>query len=83
MKIDPKHDYKKPLYAIGAAALIGASAILGAACTDPLAYGGETETLVTRENESCKPDADKETVLVGEMTIETDIELAGDVAEET
>jgi hypothetical protein len=32
MKIDPKHDYKKPLYAIGMAALIGTTAILGTAC---------------------------------------------------
>ena len=31
MKIDPKRDYKKPLYAIGAAALIGVT-MLGTAC---------------------------------------------------
>ena len=32
MKIDPKHDYKKPLYAIGVATLIGATALFGTAC---------------------------------------------------
>lgn len=32
MKINPEHNYKKPLYAIGIAAAIGATAILGTAC---------------------------------------------------
>ena len=31
MKIDPKHDYKKPLYAAGIATLIGATALFGTA----------------------------------------------------
>ncbi|SMC34348.1 hypothetical protein SAMN06296952_0505 [Oscillospiraceae bacterium] len=32
MNIDPKKDYKKPLYAIGMAAVIGSTAILGTGC---------------------------------------------------
>lgn len=52
MKIEPKKDYKKPLYAIGVAAVIGATALLGTACTDdPIQYGGETETMATKESE--------------------------------
>ncbi|MBR3340578.1 MAG: hypothetical protein IKG30_03065 [Clostridiales bacterium] len=48
MKIDPKHDYKKPLYAIGLAALIGTTAILGTACGPQLA--GAAEPLETTED---------------------------------
>lgn len=36
MKIDPKRDYKKPLYAIGAAALIGMT-MLGTSCGPQIA----------------------------------------------
>ena len=52
MNIEPKKDYKKPLYIACVAAVIGATAVIGAGCTDdPLAYGGETETMATKESE--------------------------------
>lgn len=41
MKIDPKRDYKKPLYAIGAAALIGVT-MLGTACGPQISGGLQT-----------------------------------------
>ena len=34
MKIEPKKDHKKPLYALGMAALLGTAALLGG-CGDP------------------------------------------------
>ena len=53
MKIDPKHDYKKPLYAAGIATLIGATALFGTACGPQIA-GGLTiaETEVQLEGEA-------------------------------
>ena len=36
MKIDPKKDYKKPLYAIALAAAIAASSIAVTSCENPL-----------------------------------------------
>lgn len=41
MKIDPKRDYKKPLYAIGAATLIGVT-MLGTACGPQISGGLQT-----------------------------------------
>ena len=43
MKIDPKHDYKKPLYAVGVAALVGSTAVFGTGC-GPAIMGGMTTT---------------------------------------
>lgn len=64
MKIDPKHDYKKPLYAAGLATLIGATALFGTACgpqiaggisigetTTEVQLGGDTQTVETEEVE--------------------------------
>ena len=64
MKIDPKKDYKKPLYAVGVATLIGATALFGTACgpqiaggmtiaesTTEVQLGGEAETVETEEVE--------------------------------
>ena len=72
MKIDPKHDYRKPLYAAGVAALVGATAMFGTAC-DPPRTAGDTTTSETSDVE-----------LDGEVAIETDeVELAGEETIET
>ncbi len=70
MKIDPKHDYKKPLYAAGIATLIGATALFGTACGPQIA-GGLTiaETEVQLEGEA-QPVETEEVVLMGETTID-------------
>ncbi|MBR3279782.1 MAG: hypothetical protein IKG01_12905 [Lachnospiraceae bacterium] len=79
MKIDPKHDYKKPIYAIGMAALIGTTAILGTACGPQLA--GAAEPLETTEDvqlegevpeitvDGTDPDDGSDLVLDGEADI--------------
>ena len=64
MKIDPKKDYMKPLYAAGLATLIGATAVFGTACgpqiaggisigetTTEVQLGGDTQTVETEEVE--------------------------------
>ena len=61
MKIDPKHDYKKPLYAIGVATLIGATALFGTAC------GPKDSTGRTKSNIDSKP-SESEIELAGEET---------------
>ena len=70
MKIDPKHDYKKPLYAAGIATLIGATALFGTACGPQIA-GGMTiaETEVQLEGEAQTVETE-EVVLMGETTID-------------
>ncbi|MCR4729753.1 MAG: hypothetical protein K5881_02365 [Saccharofermentans sp.] len=70
MKIDPKHDYKKPLYAAGLATLIGATAVFGTACGPQIA-GGMTiaETEVQLEGEAQTVETE-EVVLMGETTID-------------
>ena len=74
MKIDPKHDYKKPLYAIGVATLIGATALFGTAC------GSNENTGRTKSNRDTKPEG-TEVRLAGEETIDPgNVELDGDVA---
>ena len=74
MKIDPKHDYKKPLYAIGVATLIGATALFGTAC------GSNENTGRTKSNRDTKPEG-TEVRLAGEETIDPGyVELDGDVA---
>ena len=42
MKIEPRHDYKKPLYAVGVAALIGSAAVFGTGCFGPQLAGEAT-----------------------------------------
>lgn len=83
MKIDPKHDYKKPLYALGVATLIGATALFGTAC------GPKDSTGRTKSNIDSKP-SESEVELGGDVAIDldgdvavvetdpTDVELAGD-----
>ena len=74
MKIDPKHDYKKPLYAIGVATLIGATALFGTAC------GPKDSTGRTKSNIDSKP-SETEVELAGEETIDPGyVEIGGDVA---
>ena len=94
MKIDPKHDYRKPLYAVGVAALVGATAMFGTACGPRTAgetttaesgvkLGGDTTTTETSDVELDGEVAIEtdEVELAGEETIETDyVELDGDVA---
>ena len=70
MKIDPKHDYKKPLYAAGIATLIGATALFGTACGPQIAGGMDiVETEVQLEGEAQTVETE-EVVLMGEMTID-------------
>ena len=94
MKIDPKHDYRKPLYAVGVVTLVGATAMFGTACGPRTA--GETTTtesndvelageLGPEETEVVELDGEvaietDEVELAGEETIETEVELDGDVA---
>ena len=73
MKIDPKHDYKKPLYAAGLATLIGATAVFGTACGPQIAGGisiGETTTEVALAGETDGPEEDY-VELAGETTTDT------------
>lgn len=70
MKIEPKHDYKKPLYAAGIATLIGATALFGTACGPQIAGGMDiVETEVQLEGEAQTVETE-EVVLMGEMTID-------------
>lgn len=74
MKIDPKYDYKKPLYAIGVATLIGATALFGTAC------GPKDSAGRTKSNRDSKP-SESEIELAGEETIDPGyVEIGGDVA---
>ena len=70
MKIDPKHDYKKPLYAAGIATLIGATALFGTACGPQIAGGMDiVETEVQLEGEAQTVETE-EVVIMGETTID-------------
>ncbi len=74
MKIDPKHDYRKPLYAAGVAALVGATAMFGTA-------GGPSGPRTAGETTTCET---SDVELDGEVAIETDeVELAGEEIIET
>ena len=73
MKIDPKHDYKKPLYAAGLATLIGATAVFGTACGPQIAGGmtiSETTTAVQLGGDTYNPEDDY-VELAGETTTDT------------
>lgn len=70
MKIEPKHDYKKPLYAAGIATLIGATALFGTACGPQIAGGltiAETEVQLEGEAQTVETE---EVVFMGETTID-------------
>jgi len=77
MKIDPKKNYKKPLYLIGVASLVGVTALCGTGCGDDLQIAGDVPTATTTE-----------LILEGEaQTVETEpsetdepVALDGDVA---
>lgn len=49
MKIDPKKNYKKPLYLIGVASLVGVTALCGTGCGDDLQIAGDVPTSTTTE----------------------------------
>ena len=73
MKIDPKHDYKKPLYAAGLATLIGATAVFGTACGPQIAGGmtiSETTTAVQIGGDTYNPEDDY-VELAGETMTDT------------
>ena len=87
MKIDPKHDYRKPLYAAGVAALVGATAMFGTACgpNGPRTAGETTTTEsdieLAGDTTTCET---SDVELDGEVAIETDeVELAGEEIIET
>ena len=66
MKISPKTDYRKPLYAIGAVAIIGATAFAGTGCFGP-SLAGETTTYESGPELAgdvviCNEDTEPETV---------------------
>ena len=72
MKIDPKKDYKKPLYAAGIATLIGATALFGTACGPQIAGGisiGETTTEVQLGGDAQTVETE-EVELMGEFDID-------------
>ena len=49
MKIDPNKNYKKPLYLIGVASLVGVTALCGTGCGDDLQIAGDVPTSTTTE----------------------------------
>ena len=64
MKINPKHDYKKPLYAVGIATLIGSTALFGTACGPQIAGGMdivETEVQLGGAAQTAETEAVEET----------------------
>lgn len=81
MKIDPKKNYKKPLYLLGIASLVGATALCGTGCGDDLQIAGDVPTTTTTElilegeaqtveTEPVKPsETDEPVVLDGDVTI--------------
>ena len=95
MRITPAKDYKKPLYAIGLTATIMAVSVTGCANlpfgtnnktdeTEEVVLAGEAD-IRPDETEYCKPDADNEPVLAGEVeldgevAIDDEVELDGDI----
>lgn len=74
MKIDPKHDYKKPLYAVGVAALIGSTAVFGTGC-GPAIMGGMTTT------EYNEPQLGGDTQVVEQLAGEAQVEFTEPVIE--
>ena len=98
MNIEPKKDYKKPLYAIGAAALIGTTALLGTACGPWYSGGvtmyttetevemlGETVTELTDDIELADDNVETEVVADGEIDVscDPDVSCCGDEPEDT
>ena len=95
MKITPAKNYKKPLYAIGIAAALSMTAMATTGCIgyagEIQSTTAETEatqkdgTVDGKTNKTyCKPDGDDVVLagdvrLEGEATVETEVELDGDV----
>lgn len=55
MKIEPRHDYKRPLYVAGVTAVLGATMLFGKACSSEKTVPTvpkETETQSTATSES-------------------------------
>lgn len=82
MKIEPRHDYKKPLYIAGLTTMIGATMLLGTACGDDVAKkidvrSGHNDPVVELDGEA---QIDPDVELMGETTVDPDVELSGDVA---
>lgn len=91
MKIEPRHDYKKPLYAVGMTAILGATMLMGTGCGDKVKtslevrsghskeveLGGATTII---EGDIAEPDID----YAGEEDVcpDDDVELAGETAPE-
>ena len=91
MKIEPRHDYKKPLYIAGLTTMIGASMLLGTACGDDVAtkidvrsghndpvveLGGEAQ--LAGETDAPYYEGTTDVDIEGEVD-GGDVELAGDV----
>ncbi|SDX60142.1 hypothetical protein SAMN02910264_00270 [Ruminococcaceae bacterium YAD3003] len=95
MKITPAKNYKKPLYAIGIAAALSMTAMATTGCIGyaggletTVQETEETQkdgTVDGKTNKTyCKPDGDDVVLagdvrLEGEATVETEVELDGDV----
>ena len=88
MKIEPRHDYKKPLYAVGMTAILGATMLMGTACGDKV-----KTSLDVRSGSNKSVELDGATTIVeGEIAPEInyeggetiypddDVELAGETA---
>lgn len=76
MKIDPKKNYKKPLYLLGIASLVGATALCGTGCGDDLQIAGDVPTTTTTE---LILEGEAQTVETEPTETEPPIELEGDV----
>ena len=73
MKIEPRHDYKKPLYAVGMTAILGATMLMGTACGDKV-----KTSLEVRSGHSKEIELDGATTIVEGDIAEPDIDYAGE-----
>lgn len=95
MKIEPRHDYKKPLYIAGLTTVIGATMLLGTACgedvatkievrsghNDPMVeLGGEAQLAGETDAPYYEGTTDVDYVGEEDILIDDDVELAGDVS---
>lgn len=82
MKIEPRHDYKKPLYAVGVAALIGSAAVFGTGCFGPQLAGEATVASSEHKYGGKSKIEQTELQLAGDtQVVETEPEFAGEVDE--